>query len=347
MTLEIQVSFKTLNECAHFHVTFLAGGEFRDQKTTQRRFSILSTAANNAPGFDQPLLIKATEDRPFLVVQNKTVDGNLILTASMDGNMRLYDSRDGSLVKTISGHTASVNGVFITSDDAYIISCAGNYDPAWQTKKVLNGDNTDNTIRIWDLPSGKQILRLPVQGAPVVCHYLGVTAVAANEAGTMIISGGFDRAVCIWDRSTGKLLSKFGGLVEQTTANGTIYADSNAYHSGVITAVTTYTHPSDTKLDLLQRAVSISDDSSIRVWDIGMSSPTAFIELQCIGPSTARCRQPSPDAHTQAVTCMTVLNMPPNRPILITGKSFICGLGSFSRGVRKTARLCFESRVSA
>ena len=233
--------------------------------------------------------------------------------------MRLYDSRDGSLVKTISGHTASVNGVFITSDDAYIISCAGNYDPAWRTKKTLNGDNTDNTIRVWDLPSGKQLLKLPVQGAPVVCHYLGVSAVAANEAGTMIISGGFDRAVCIWDRITGKLLSKFGGLVEQTTANGTIYADSNAYHAGVITAVTTYMLPSDTKLDLLQRAVSTSDDASIRIWDIGVSSPTSFSELKCIGSSIARCRQDNLLAHTQPVICMTILNMPPNRPILITG----------------------------
>ena len=278
---------------------------------------------NNPPNFVQPTKIVATEDRPLLVVQNATVDGNFIVTASMDYNLRLYDSRDGSLIRIISGHTASVNGVFITSDDAYIISCAGNYEADWKTEKVLNGDNTDNTIRIWDLPTGLQLLKLPVQGAPVICHYLGVKAVAANLAGTILVSGGYDHAVCLWDISTGKLLYKFGGLNEQTNSNGTtIYTDSEAYHADVINVVTTYTQPSETNDDLLQRAVSCSDDGSFRVWDIEPSSPTAFTQLQCVGPSGARCPEPNPLAHTMAVICMTVLSIPPNRLLLITGKHF-------------------------
>ena len=298
-----------------------SGGEFRDQKITEKKYPISSLAVNNPPGFFQPLDIKATEDLPFLVVQNSTVDGNMVVTASMDGNLRLYDSRDGSLILTFSGHTASVNGVFITSDDAFIISCAGNYDAHWQTEQVLNGDNTDNTIRIWDLPTGLQILKLPVEGAPVVCHYLGVTTVAANLAGTIVVSGGYDHAVCLWDFSTGKLLYKFGGLHEQTSSNGTIiYTDSAVYHSGVINAVTTYTQPSDTNDDLLQMAVSCSDDGSFRIWDIAMSSPTAFTQLQCVGPSGARCPEQNPLAHTMAIICMTVLNIQPNRLLLITGK---------------------------
>lgn len=274
---------------------------------------------NNPPGFVQPPVITATEDKPFAVVQNSTVDGNLIVTAGMDGVLRIYDNRDGSLVRTLTGHTASVNGVVITPDDAYVVSCSGDYDPAWQTRKTLNGDNTDNSIRVWDLPSGLQLLKLPLQNAPVNCHYLGVSAIAANEAATILISGGYDHAVCLWDISTGKLLYKFGGLDQQITTNGTVYVDTTAYHAGAITAIATYTQRSETGLDLLQRAISSSDDSSFRVWDIGVSSVSAFTEIACVGPASARCQTPNPLAHTQPVTCMTILNMPPSRQMLITG----------------------------
>ena len=296
----------------------IAGGEFREQRTTQQKIPILSSAVNNPPGFIQPLDVVATEDKPFSVVQNSTVDGNFLITASMDGNLRLYDNRDGSLIRTFVGHQASVNGVFMTSDDAYVISCSGNYDALWQTQKTLNGEGTDNSIRIWDLPSGLQILKLPLQGSRI-CHYLGVSSITANEAGTIVISGGFDNAVCIWDRTTGKLLSKFGGLSERTTENGTVYIDSNAYHAGAITAVGSYTEPSDTGFDLLHRAVSCSDDASFRIWDIGVDSTSAFTEIACVGPASARCRQANALAHTQPITCMTILKLQPAKQVLITG----------------------------
>ncbi len=252
------------------------------------------------------------------MVQNSTVDGNYLITASMDGNLRLYDNRDGSLIRTFVGHLAPVNGVIITADDAFVISCSGIYDAQWQTQKILNGEGTDNSIRIWDLPSGLQMSKLPLQGAPI-CHYLGVSAITANEAATIVISGGFDNAVCIWDRSTGKLLYKFGGLSERTTENGTVYINSNAYHAGPITAVGSYTEPSDTGFELLHRAVSCSDDASFRIWDIGVDSTAAFTEVVCVGPTSARCRQPNPLAHTQAITCMSLLKLQSNLQVLITG----------------------------
>jgi WD40 repeat protein len=237
----------------------------------------------------------------------------------MDGNLRLYDNRDGSLIRTFVGHQASVNGVIMTADDAFVISCSGNYDARWQAQKSLNGEGTDNSIRIWDIPSGLQMLKLPLQGAPI-CHYLGVSAVTANEAGTILVSGGFDSAVCIWDRSTGKLLSKFGGLIERTTENGTVYIDSNAFHAGAITAVGSYTVPSGTGFELMHRAVSCSDDASFRIWDISVDSTAAFTEVICVGPTSARCRQSNSLAHTQAITCMTILQLKPGLQVLITGE---------------------------
>jgi WD40 repeat protein len=304
----------------HLLLALVVGGEFREQRTTQQKLPILSSAVNNPPGFIQPLVVVATEDKLFSVVQNSTVEGNYLITASMDGNLRLYDSRDGSLIRNFVGHQASVNGALLTSDDAFVISCSGNYDARWQSQKSLNGEGTDNSIRIWDLPSGLQILRLPLQGSPV-CHYLGVSAITANEAGTIVVSGGFDNAVCVWDRTTGKLLSKFGGLSERTTENGTVYVDSNAFHAGPITAVGSYTEPSDTGFDLLHRAVSCSDDASFRIWDIGVDSTSAFTEVECIGPASARCRQPNPFAHTQAITCMTILKLQPAKQVLVTGNT--------------------------
>ena len=264
-------------------------------------------------------MVTATEDKPLSIVQNSTVDGNYIATASMDGIVRIYDNRDGSLIRSLTGHTSSVNGVIITPNNAYVISCSGVYVPSWQKLKILNGDNTDNSIRIWDVPTGRQLFKLPLQNAPTICHYLGVSAITTNNAATVLLSGGYDHAVCIWDSSTGKLLYKFGGLIEQTTSNGTVYVDTGNYHAGAITALSTYTQPSVTRLDLLQRAVSSSDDGSFRVWDIGVSSVTAFTQVACVGPVGARCQTPNPDAHTMPVICMAILNIPPSRQLLITG----------------------------
>jgi WD40 repeat protein len=297
----------------------LIGGETRDQKTGTQQFPIFSSAVNNAPSFVNPARIVVTEDLPFSVVQNISVDGNFVITASMDGVLRLYDSRDGDFIRRFEGHQDPVNSVFITTDDAFVISGAGKFDSLWKSKSTLNGDDTDNSIRIWDLTTGKQILKLPVQKG-VTCHYLGVSVVTSNQAGTIVVSGGFDKAVCLWDRSTGKLLTKFGGIAQETTANGTSYVETNSYHAGPVTAVGTFTLPSESRISLLQRAVSCSDDCSCRIWDIGMDSLTAFTELACIGPSTARCRQPNPLAHTQPVTCMSIMSMPRGLQVLITGE---------------------------
>jgi WD40 repeat protein len=269
----------------------------------------------------QPQVIIATEDKPLLVVQNSTVDENYVATASMDGVVRIYDNRDGSLIRSLTGHASSVNGVLITPNNAYVVSCSGVYISGWQKLKILNGDNTDNSIRIWDLPTGRQLFKLPLPNAPTICHYLGVSAITTNDAATMLVSGGYDNAVCLWDSSTGKLLFKFGGLLEQTTVNGTVYVDSGNYHAGAVTALSTYTQPSETGLDLLQRAVSTSDDGSFRVWDIGVSSVTAFTQVACVGPVGARCQTPNLYAHTMPVICMAVLNIQPSRQLLITGKS--------------------------
>ena len=274
---------------------------------------------NNAPGFVFPIRIVATEDKPFHVVQNSSVDGNLLITACADKMLRLYDFRDGSLIRVFSGHVAQVNSVFITPDDSRVVSSAGRYDASWSSRATLNEDNDDNTIRIWELVSGIQLLRLPLSNTKV-CHYLGVSVVTGNEAGTMIISGGYDNAVCVWDSMTGKLLTKFGGINQVTTANGTSYVQSASYHAGPITALGTFSIPNEVKRQLLHRAVSCSDDASCRVWDIGIDSVSVFTELKCLGPRSARCSQPDPNAHTQPVICLTILNKPSSKQVLITGK---------------------------
>mmetsp|Transcript_60899 Transcript_60899/g.163020 ORF Transcript_60899/g.163020 Transcript_60899/m.163020 type:complete len:2559 (+) Transcript_60899:1883-9559(+) len=296
-----------------------SGGSQRAQQSTVVTLPVVSSAVNNAPGFVQPIRVTAYEDNPLRVVLNTSVDGNYVVTSSMDGELRMYDGRDGSLVRTFDGHTDPVNGVVFSDDDSYIVSCSGKYDGSWQTKKTLNGDTTDNTIRLWDVPSGVQMMKLPLQGG-TVCHYLGVSAIVLNEASTIIVSGGYDNAVCLWDFQTGKMLMKFGGLSQVTTSNGTVYVQSDSYHAGVITALGTFMLPSsDTDTILNYYAVSCSDDSSFRVWDIRVDSTTAFSEVACVGPSSARCRVPRADAHTQPVICMTIMNTPPAPQVLVTG----------------------------
>jgi WD40 repeat protein len=90
-------------------------------------------------------------------------------------------------LRTIEGHSKSVNSVAISHDGTRIIS----------------GSN-DNTIRIWDAQSGASLHTL--EG-----HSDAVNSVAVSRDGTYIISGSNDNSIRIWDTQSGVSLHTFKG----------------------------------------------------------------------------------------------------------------------------------------
>ena len=57
----------------------------------------------------------------------------------------------------------------------------------------------DETVRIWDVKTGKCLKILPAHSDPV-------SAVHSNRDGTVIVSGSYDGLCRIWETSTGSCL---------------------------------------------------------------------------------------------------------------------------------------------
>ena len=73
-------------------------------------------------------------------------------------------------------------------------------------KRLVSGSN-DNTLRLWDIASGKLIRMLENTGEPVWVN--SVEAVAFSPDGVRVLSGRADYTLRLWDAATGQLLQVF------------------------------------------------------------------------------------------------------------------------------------------
>ncbi|MBN3897297.1 MAG: protein kinase [Nostoc sp. NOS(2021)] len=123
-----------------------------------------------------------------------------------------------SLVNTLQGHESSVLSVAISPDGKTIASSGG-----------------DNTIKLWNLATGKQISSL--KG-----HSQQVNVVAISPDGKTLVSGSDDNTIKIWNLTTRKLIRTLAGHSDSVHALA-ISADSETLVSG-------------------------SDDNTIKIWHL-------------------------------------------------------------------------------
>jgi WD40 repeat protein len=149
-----------------------------------------------------------------------TPNGVYFISAGLDKKLKLIEIDTGEEIRTFIGHTNEtlVNSInFNTSGDKFITS-------AW-----------DGTIRVWDLLSGLQLIKIKA-------HPGGVYSAKFDPSGKYIISGGDDFLVKLWDAATGALVSEFAG------------------HKGGVGDVNITAD--------LKYIISGSRDGSIRIWNI-------------------------------------------------------------------------------
>ena len=114
-------------------------------------------------------------------VTSVAIKSDCIITGSESGKINIW--RQGKLTQTLTGHTAAVEAIVITSDD-----------------KIISASE-DRTIKVWQ--QGKLIKTL-------TGHSEGVRALAITPDGNRIISGSRDKTLKIWN-SSGQIIATLKG----------------------------------------------------------------------------------------------------------------------------------------
>ncbi len=90
-------------------------------------------------------------------------------------------------MRTLEGHTGSVNAVAVTRDGGFAVSASGDW-----------------TLKVWDIEKGETVRTL--EG-----HTGSVSAVAVTPDGRFAVSVSDDRTLKVWDLKTGKAVAGFSG----------------------------------------------------------------------------------------------------------------------------------------
>src|SRR5262249_40053774 len=122
-------------------------------------------------------------DKPFHSVAFSP-DGKLLAAGTneygpVDTNVHLYDLSTGRELHTLRGHQRGIVALRFTSDSKRLVSAA------W-----------DNTVRVWEIASGKEERRLAHGGA--------LEGLELMPGGKQFISSSQDGTVRVWDLATGK-----------------------------------------------------------------------------------------------------------------------------------------------
>ena len=164
-----------------------------------------------------------------------------------------------ALANTLTGHTQQVNSVAISSNGQTLVSGSG-----------------DNTIKIWNLTTGK--LKTTLTG-----HTQPVDSVAISPDGQTLVSGSYDHTIKIWNLKTGKLKSTLTGHT-QTVNSIAISPDGQTLVSGsydrtikiwnlktgeLKATLTGHTQPvNSVAISSDGQIVSGSSDNTIKVWNL-------------------------------------------------------------------------------
>ena len=167
-------------------------------------------------------------------------DGSQIATGSFDQDVKVWDRQTARDHRELAGHTSNVWSVSFSPDGNLLATSSG--ESVWgETPDV----RLDNSARIWEVSSGKEIQRIEGHESNVWCARFSLD-------GTLLATGSADRTLCIWDVETGRLFRKLEG------------------HEGFVLAVAF--SPDG------QTLASGGRDSTIRLWDIKKGVQTLVLK---------------------------------------------------------------------
>ncbi len=156
-----------------------------------------------------------------------TPDNQFLITGGGKGILKIWDINHGKCEREFIAHKSPVNVIRYCDRSRRIITGSG-----WGFQ---TDNSNDNSIKIWDLDTGKNIFTL--NG-----HSGGVSHLIASSKEDFLISAGNDGLICLWDLRNGNQSLRI-------TA-----------HTGRITSIDL--HHTEKYL------ISSGDDKHVHIWDL-------------------------------------------------------------------------------
>ena len=150
-------------------------------------------------------------------------------SADVDTSVRIWDIETGEEIRTLRGHTNTVDSVKFTLDGNYILSAS--WDGTIKRWDVITGqmlqtyEGHDGTVYMLDLmPNGKQFISASadktlklwdIQSGEVIHTYEGhegeVNGVNISGDGTKMLSAAGDKTIRLWDIESGEEIRQYLG----------------------------------------------------------------------------------------------------------------------------------------
>jgi len=127
-----------------------------------------------------------------------STDGKLLVTGSDDKTVRLWQFESGKEQRVLAGSATFVLSVAISADGRRVLSGSGG---EFRNRRFSPG--SDRSVRLWDVDTGKELLKLDGHRQPVWCvKFLpdGRSAISVSEGEARV-----------WDLAQGREVRRFGG----------------------------------------------------------------------------------------------------------------------------------------
>jgi WD40 repeat protein/serine/threonine protein kinase len=123
-------------------------------------------------------------------------DGKRLASASGDQTVRVWEADTGRPALVLEGHTQPVLSVAWSPDGKRLASGGSGSGQFDQNNRFIPLASADNTIRVWDARTGKEVRIL--QG-----HTGSINGLAWSPDGKRLASASLDRSVRVWDAESG------------------------------------------------------------------------------------------------------------------------------------------------